>query len=102
MDNGQAGRGNPTGPDLLVTVVGVQVLQGDADDLGWGVPVDEGQVLASLQVAAWLSFRLLDLHLLVPLLPGLFLQRPPLYGRQGLPGERAQALRAQRHQGGQR
>lgn len=28
-------------PDLLVTVVRVQVLQGDADDFRWGVPIDE-------------------------------------------------------------
>lgn len=94
--------GTLPGPNLLVTVVGVQVLQGDADDLRRGVPIDKGQALASLQVASRLPFGLVDLHLLVALLPGGLLHRPLFYGCQGLLGEGAQAVGAHGHHGGQR
>jgi hypothetical protein len=88
--------------DLLVTVVRVQVLQGDANDFRWGVPIDEWEVLASFQVTAWLPLRLFNLHLLVPLQPGFLLHCPLFYGCQGLWGEGAQAVGTRGDQGGQR
>ena len=58
--------GLSTVPHLLILVERVQVLQRGPDELQGGIPVGEGQVLASLQVTAGLELLFLGhLHLLL-------------------------------------
>lgn len=85
--------------DLLVAVVGVQVLQRSGHHVARDVAIDEGERFPCLQVAVGLRpiFIIAVAATLRPWSPGLLLGNAPLDGFERLRDEGAEAVRSGRY-----
>lgn len=87
------------GSDLLIAVVGVQVIQRSGHQVGGDVPVNEGERFPRLQVAVGLRpiFIIAVIAALRPWSPGLFLGDAPLDSSERLWDEGVEAVRSGRY-----